>query len=177
VDVGTINSYWQAHMDLLTPSKLNLFDRNWIIHTRTEERPPSWIENGAVIENSMVSNGCQIKKGARVIRSILSPGVIVESDAVIEESIILTDAVIESGAKVVRSVLDKRSRIGKNACVGGSTPENLQIAMIGKNSNVPNNAIVKPGGTVGCDVTSSDYASGVVESGVYIQTRRLPNEI
>jgi glucose-1-phosphate adenylyltransferase len=177
VDVGTVISFWQAHMDLLTPSKLNLYDRNWIIHTRTEERPPSWIEQGAVVENSMVSNGCQIKKGARVIRSILSPGVIVESNALIQESIILTDAVIESGASVVRSVLDKRSHIGKNAVVGGSSADAPQIAMIGKNSIVPHDSTIKPGGTVGCDVTSTDYAGSIVESGVYIQTRRLPNEI
>lgn len=177
VDVGTVNSYWQAHMDLLAPTTtLNLFDRDWIIHTRTEERPPSWIEQGAVIENSMVSNGCQIKTGARVVRSILSPGVVVESGAVIEESIILTDCHIEAGAVITRSVLDKRAQIGKSAHIGGVS-ETLHVAMVGKNAVVPAGAQIKPGGIIGCDVTISDYAGAVVESGVYIQTRRLPNEI
>ncbi len=177
VDVGTVNSYWQAHMDLLTPNtNLNLYDRNWIIHTRTEERPPSWIEQGAVVENSMVSSGCQIKTGARVVRSILSPGVVIESGAVVEESIILTDCHIESGATVIRSVLDKRALIGKNAQIGGLA-DTLHVAMVGKNSAVPAGVQIRPGGIVGCDVTVSDYAGAVVESGVYIQTRRLPNEI
>jgi len=177
VDVGTVNSYWQAHMDLLAPgNNLNLYDRSWIIHTRTEERPPSWVEQGTLIENSMVSNGCQIKNGARVVRSILSPGVIVENGAVIEESIILTDCHIEAGAAVIRSVLDKRAQIGKNAQVGGYS-DSLHVAMVGKNSEVPAGAEIKPGGIVGCDVTLSDYSGTIVESGVYIQTRRLPNEI
>jgi glucose-1-phosphate adenylyltransferase len=178
VDVGTINSYWQAQMDLLSPtSGINLYNRNWIIHTRTEERAPSWIEQGAIIENSMVSNGCMIKKGARVIRSILSAGVIVEEDARIEESVVLTDAHIGAGATIIRSVLDKQVRIEKNVVVGGNTGDALRVAMVGKNSTVPEGILVKPGGIVGCDVTLSDYSGSVVESGVYIQTRRLPNEI
>ena len=109
VDVGTVNSYWQAHMDLLSQNtSFNLYDRNWVIHTRTEERPPMWIEQGAVIEDSLISNGCIIKKGAHVTRSILSPGVIVEAGVVVEESIILTDTYLDIGSSVIRSVLDKQ---------------------------------------------------------------------
>jgi glucose-1-phosphate adenylyltransferase len=178
VDVGTVNSYWQAHMDLLSPStSFNLYDRNWVIHTRTEERPPTWMEQGAVVEDSMISSGCIIRKGARVTRSFLSPGVIVETGAVVEESIILTDAFLDIDSSVIRAVLDKRVRIGKKVTIGGRTGVDLQIAMVGKNSIVPEGMKVLPGGIVGCDVTVSDYAGSVVESGVYIQTRRLPNEV
>ncbi len=178
VDVGTVNSYWQAHMDLLSPStSFNLYDRNWIIHTRTEERPPTWVEQGALVEDSMISSGCIIRKGARVTRSFLSPGVIVEAGAVVEESIILTDTFLDIDSSVIRAVLDKRVRIGKKVTVGGRTGVDLQIAMVGKNSIVPEGMKVLPGGIVGTDVTVSDYAGSVVESGVYIQTRRLANEV
>src|SRR5512136_2494743 len=78
MDVGTINSYWQAHMDLLSPNPpLKLYDRSWIIHTRTEERPPSRILDHAFIYASMLSDGCRVQENARVESSVLSPGVIV----------------------------------------------------------------------------------------------------
>ena len=178
VDVGTINSYWQAHMDLLANTiPFNLYNRDWVIHTRTEERPPNHIEKGAIIENSMICDGCIIKKGARVIHSVLSPGVVIEEGATVEELIVLTDAVIGSGSKIMRSVLDKRARIEKNVIIGGHTGVDLQVAMVGKNSIVPEGVTIKSGGIVGTDVNPADYSGNIVESGVYIQTRRLPNEV
>jgi glucose-1-phosphate adenylyltransferase len=178
VDVGTVNSYWQAHMDLLTPEKpINLFDRDWVIHTRTEERAPSWIEQDAKVEDSMICNGCIIKKGARVVRSVLSPGVIVESGALVEESIILTDSVIGANSTIRRAILDKRVMIGSDVKIGDISGYELQLAMVGKNSTVPNRMVIQPGGMVGTDVTGSDYYGPVVESGVHVHTRRLPNEI
>lgn len=178
VDVGTINSYWQAHMDLLADTiPFNLYNRDWVIHTRTEERPPNRIEKGAIIENSMICDGCIIKKGARVIHSVLSPGVTVEEGVIVEESILLTDAYLEKGSKVIRSVLDKRAHIGQNVTVGGHTGVELLVAMVGKNSIVPEGVIVKPGGVVGTDVSAVDYTVNVVEPGIYVQTKRQANEV
>jgi glucose-1-phosphate adenylyltransferase len=74
VDVGTIEAYWQAHMDLLTDKpRLDLLDREWIIHTRSEERPPANIRNTATIKHSLITNGCVIE--GTVEHSVLSPGV------------------------------------------------------------------------------------------------------
>ncbi len=76
VDVGTVNSYWQAHMDLLSEQPpIDLNDRSWVIHTRTEERPPVRIARGAEIWDSLITDGCVITSGAQVERSVLSPGV------------------------------------------------------------------------------------------------------
>ncbi len=98
VDVGTIDAYWQTHMELLeSPPPLNLNDRNWIIHTRSEERPPVRIEAGAIVADSLITDGSVIATGARVERSVLSPGVYVGPNAVVRESIILTDTFIEAG--------------------------------------------------------------------------------
>ena len=82
-------------MDLLaTPPSVNLNDRSWILHTRTEERPPVWIAKGSQVTDSLITDGCEIAPGAIVERSVLSPGVLVRSGAVIRESIVLTSTEI-----------------------------------------------------------------------------------
>jgi glucose-1-phosphate adenylyltransferase len=178
VDVGTVNSYWQAHMDLIaTPPAFDLFQRNWIIHTRTEEQPPAFLSQNSCVEGSLISNGCIIEEGARVIRSVLSPGVRVRSGAVIEESIVLTDSTIGAGAQILRSVIDKRVTIQDEVTVGAILSDRLSVAMVGKNATVPKNMVVEPGGMVGTDVAPSDYLTTVVQTGAYIQTRRLPYEL
>jgi glucose-1-phosphate adenylyltransferase len=178
VDVGTVNSYWQAHMDLIaSPPAFDLFKRDWIIHTRTEEQPPAFLHRNSYVEGSLISNGCVIEENARVVRSILSPGIRVKAGAVIEESIVLTDSSIRSGASVIRSVIDKRVTIEENAAVGGLLADRLSVAMVGKNAIVPRNVVIEPGGMVGTDVAHSDYLTNVVQAGSYIQTRRLPNEL
>ncbi len=178
VDVGTVSSYWQAHMDLLKePPTFDLYDRSWIIHTRSEERPPVKIESGAVVDDSLICDGCIIETGAQVVRSVLSPGVIVKGGALVKESIILTDTTIESQARVQRAVLDKQVSIGSKAQVGDVVLEEMHIAMVGKGSTVPPQMVIEPGGIVGTDVIASDYPGEMVKTGEFVQTRRLPNEL
>jgi glucose-1-phosphate adenylyltransferase len=179
VDVGTVSSYWQAHMDLLkTPPPMDLHDRNWVIHTRTEERPPVWIASGADVQDSMITDGCIIEAGAHVIRSILSPGVVIRAGAVVEESVLLTDVIVEEGAHVQRAILDKRVNVGRNSLIGGDMAEqNPQISMVGKNAVLPDQIIIRPGASVGADATPEDFDHLEIESGEFVQTRRLPNEI
>jgi glucose-1-phosphate adenylyltransferase len=180
VDVGTVNSYWRSHMDLLVkPSPIDLNDRKWIVHTRTEERPPVWLAKGARIEDSMVADGCEIYPGACVGRSVLSPGVIVREGAVVRESIILTDSVIQSNAKIERAILDKKTWIGPDAIVGSiAQDENIRIPMIGKNSRVAASMVVEPGAVIGPDVIELDYLDiKLVRSQDFVQTKRLPYEI
>ena len=179
VDVGTVSSYWQAHMDQLEDKPpFDLNNRSWIIHTRTEERPPVWIARGAEVENSMICDGCEIAPGARVVRSVLSPGVLVRPGAVVCESILLTETVVEAGAVVERAIVDKRTHIQENARVGGmvSGPEPV-ITMVGKNSEVPPGFTIEAGAVVGTDVSADDYPSNVVRGEDYIQTKRLAHEV
>lgn len=180
VDVGTVYSYWKAHMDLLTtPPILNLHDPNWIIHTRSEERPPMRVERGAVFEDSLLCNGCLIESGAKVIRSVLSPGVHVQSGATVVDSILLTDVVVGNNSIIERSVIDKRSHIATGCHIGTQAGDELdsKIAMVGKNCRIPDGMTMEPGAMVGCDVIPSDFTSNLILSGEYIQTRRLPNEL
>jgi glucose-1-phosphate adenylyltransferase len=179
VDVGTVDSYWQAHMDLLvTPSPINLNDRSWVIHTRTEERPPVWIADGAKVSDSLITDGCEIDQGARIEGSILSPGVHVKEGAVVRESVVLTAATIEPGALVERTIIDKQVTVGSNSRVGGTpTGGELAVSMVGKNSHIPAGIVVEPGAIIATDVIDTDYTSEIVRAGDYIQTKREPYEV
>ena len=178
VDVGTIESYLQSHMDLLgAPPSFDLYDRSWIIHTRTEERPPVNIHAGAVIEDSTICDGSIIEENTRITRCVISPGVRVKSGSVIEGSIILTDTVINNDTTIERAILDKRIIIGNGCKIGGKMKENKSIAMVGRHTILPPGTIIDAGGTVGPDVIPEDLTDSFVRSGEYIQTRRLPNEI
>ena len=178
VDVGTVNSYWQSHMDLLsTPPALDLYNRNWVIHTRTEERPPAKVMNGAIVEDSMICDGCIIEPGAEVIRSILSPGVHVRSGSVIRESVLLTDVTIGHDVRLERAILDKRVCVGEGSRIGDMGLGDISIPMVGKNAVLPPRIVVEPGASIGVDCVVSDFSSEIIRSGMYIQTRRLPNEV
>jgi len=179
MDVGTILSYWQAHMDMLSPNPpLKLYDRSWVVHTRTEERPPVRIPQNACVFASMISDGCYIQENASVESSVLSPGVIVRPGAVVRESIILTDTIIESGAVIERAILDKHVHVEQYAHVGGgiANPQ-IQLAVVGKNSIIPAGMIIEPGATISTDVVASDYSGMVVKSGEVVETKRQPYEI
>jgi glucose-1-phosphate adenylyltransferase len=146
-DVGTVDGYWQAHMDLLDEHPgLDLYDRDWIIHTRSEERAPGRIGPTANVHRSLVSHGCQI--WGTVEHSVLSPGVRVDPGAVVRDSIVMFDSVIRAGAVVDHAILDKEVTVGPNAVVGMGadfdTPNrqepgrlNTGITVIGKRAVIP----------------------------------------
>ena len=125
-DVGTIDSLWEANMDLLNPSDpLKLYDPSWKIYTEDVTTPPHYVGADAVVKNAYVTQGCTIKgevtgsvlftnakvgKNARIIDSVLMPGVIVEDDAVV------TRALVADGV-----------RIGKGAIVGTADSANIML--------------------------------------------------
>ncbi|MBW7882707.1 MAG: glucose-1-phosphate adenylyltransferase subunit GlgD [Caldilineaceae bacterium] len=150
-DVGTVQAYWEANMSLLTEEPaLNLYDPDWVVHTRSEERAPVKIGANAQVGGSLISNGCYIE--GIVERSVLSPGVFVEEGAVVRDSVILHDSVIKAGAVVDRAVIDDAVVIGANARVGDgddSTPNqaipevfNTGITLIGEHSVVPEGLVL-----------------------------------
>ena len=155
VDIGTIESYWRAHMDLLLqPSALNLNDRSWIIHTRTDERPPSLIDRGSSVQASLVTEGVVIAPGAIVERSVLSPGVSIGPGAVVRDSILFTDSRVEAGARVERAIIDKNVTVGQNARIGSLTDADgsLGITIIGKNVQIAAGLQVERGTSISPDV-------------------------
>ena len=179
MDVGTYQSYWQAHMDMLSPTpKLKLYNRDWIIHTRTEERAPARLPASAHVYASMICDGCYIGADSRVESSVLSPGVVIRPGAVVRESIILTDSYIESGAVIERAIIDRNCHIGANTRVGwGVADSNIRLALVGKNCTIPAGYVVEPEEQIGTDVIETDFEANVIRTGQYIQTRRLANEV
>lgn len=176
MDVGTVSSYWQSHMDLLSPNPpLKLYDRRWVIHTRTEERPPVRFPESSSVYASMITDGCFIESGAQVESSVLSPGVIVRPGAVVRESILLTDCVVGSGAVVERAVLDKQVQVGENVRIGGGVHQpDIKIALVGKNSKLPPGLVVEPGAEISTDVMEDDFDELYVKDGQLIKTKRKP---
>ena len=178
MDVGTLESYWQAHMGLLeTPPSLELNDRGWIIHTKTEERSPARIETGAVVDNSLICDGCVLESGSKVIHSILSPGVRVSKNSIIQDSIILTDTSIGSESVIHQSIVDKKVTIGTGVRMGAPLLDTLKITVIGRNAFIPDGTTIESNVTIGTDVHGPDLPLPRIPFGTTIYTRRLPNEL
>jgi glucose-1-phosphate adenylyltransferase len=182
-DVGTIESYWRANMELLDDHPaLDLYDRDWVIHTRSEERAPARIGPTANVHRSLISHGCQV--AGTVERSVLSPGVRVDPGAIVRDSVIMFDTVIRAGAVVDRSIIDKEVSIGPNAVVGtGSdftTPNrqeptrlNTGITVIGKRATVPAGARIGRNVRIAENVRPSDFSSKTVRSGGSVERRAV----
>lgn len=179
-DVGTVQSYWEAHMELLKDRPaFDLYDPSWVIHTRSEERPPAHIRSGAQVASSLISHGCIIK--GRVERSVLSPGVVVEENAVVRDSIVLFDTVIGADSVIDRAILDKEVIVGKNCQVGygdDMTPNRLEpsrlntgITLVGKRVHLPDNLKVGRNCKIGTDLRPEDFPTDTLASGETIEDR------
>lgn len=152
-DVGTIDSLWEANMDLLSPSvPLDLYDPSWKIYSRNNNMPPQYIGDNANIENSMISEGSEID--GTVDFSIVFSGVTVEEGATVNYSIVMPGAVIESGAVVEYAIVGSDSVIKSGAHIGAS-PETIEnrddwgIAVVGHNVVVSENKVVEPKQIIG----------------------------
>jgi glucose-1-phosphate adenylyltransferase len=173
-DAGTIQAYYEANMSLLAEKPgLDLYDPNWVIHTRSEERPGALIGATARVDGNLLSDGCRVE--GTVSRSIISPGVYIAPGAVVRDSIIMTDAVIEEGAQVERAILDKRVRVEAGARLGwgdDNTPNqehpdrlNTGITLVGKRAIVPAGVTVGRNVVIHPRVTKRSYPGTEVASG------------
>jgi glucose-1-phosphate adenylyltransferase len=165
-DVGTVESYWQTSLDLLSDKPgIDLYDRGWLIYTKSEERAPALIGPQAKVSRSMVSHGCVIH--GTVEHSILSPGVRVEAGATVRDSIVMFDTVIGAGASVDRAILDKDCVVGDHARVGDGDdlrpnrqePERLfaGITLVGKRARVPAGMVIGRNCRVDPGVDEADF--------------------
>ena len=135
-DVGTIDSLWEANMDLLgTHPALNLADESWRIYSRHSASAPQYVGEKAVIENSSITEGCEIYGTVR--NSVLGTGVKVLAGAVVEDSVIFDDVIIGENAKISYSIIDSYVTVGASAMVGKPKAEAKGITVIGTNIDVP----------------------------------------
>ena len=148
-DVGTIPSLWEANMEVLDPenSGIDLFDENWKIYSRNSGMTAHKISPSAVVENSMITDGCRVD--GTVKHSILFAGVKVEAGAVVEDAVVMGNAVIKAGAQVKHCIVAENAVIGENAIVG-AMPEGDQkgVATIGPDVAVGAGAKIGPNAMV-----------------------------
>ncbi len=135
-DVGTIDSLWEANMDLLgAHPALNLTDESWRIYSRHSASTPQYVGENAVIENSSITEGCEIYGTVR--NSVLGTGVKVLAGAIVEDAVIFDDVIIGENAKISYSIIDSNVTVGASSIVGKPKAEAKGITVIGTNVDVP----------------------------------------
>jgi len=182
-DVGTLESYWQANMELIkTLPEFNLYETFWKIYTNSDHQPPQYTGANAKIEASIISDGSEVY--GEVFNSVLGPDVVVEENAIVRDSIIMGNTVIGQGAYLERCIIDERCRIGKNTKIGigenipnESKPNiyNTGITVIGDNTFVPEDVSIGKncvlfGKTKPCDYPNNRLESGksIIDEGVQL---------
>ncbi|WP_125153543.1 glucose-1-phosphate adenylyltransferase [Clostridium rectalis] len=130
-DVGTIESYWQASMDLLNENnELNLYEKHWKIYSQNFAKTPQYIGYNAKVQNSMISDGCTVN--GEVINSILFPGVYLGEKSKVVNSVVLPGVFIEDGVVVDKAIVGSNTFIGKNNVIKDSE----EIVLIGEGTKI-----------------------------------------
>ena len=154
-DVGTIESLWEANMDLLsTPMPIDLHDKKWRIYARNPGMAPHYIAKGATVNDSLITEGCEVY--GTVDHSVLFAGVTVEEGANVRDSVIMPGAVIHRGAVVRRAIVAENAVVGAGTCVGEAEGN---IAVIGQNVTLPAGVQV----TAGQQVDETTFAEAKAE--------------
>jgi glucose-1-phosphate adenylyltransferase len=169
-DIGTMEAYYQANMELVHQPLSFSLNTRWSILTQDEGNLPSpKISGQGIVKDSLISPGCVIK--GEVHNSILSPGVLVEEKALVRDSIVMAETIIGEHSVVERSILDEGVRVGEFCYVGLKTSRILDdagIAVLGKDVMIPshtaicNSCMVLPG------VGPGDFVKHVVHPGTVV---------
>ncbi|MBE6638000.1 MAG: glucose-1-phosphate adenylyltransferase [Ruminococcaceae bacterium] len=148
-DVGTVNSLWEANMDLLgSEPTFDLYDKNWRIFSRNHAYQAQYIGSDAIVENSLVTEGSEIH--GTVINSILSGGVYVAPGAVVKDAVLMDGVRILSGAHVTNAIIDGGTVVGIGAVVGAEAAEDgtRKVVVIGNGVTVEPGTCVEAGAIV-----------------------------
>jgi glucose-1-phosphate adenylyltransferase len=178
-DVGTIQAYWEANMDVITPNS-GISPQKWEIRTNVEaegrpsDRAPARFSTTSIISNSLISAGSHIR--GTVINSVLAPGVIVEEGAVVKNSILFTDCIVKKNAVVDLSILDKRVVAGAESIIGHGEhfdivnaiePTHLYsgITIVGKGTKVPQGTQIGRNCVIDSKVDETHFSTGIIADG------------
>lgn len=150
-DVGTIDSLWDANIDLLNPNiGLDLSDPDWKIYSRSPVAPPHYVAPSGIIQNSLIAEGCSIS--GNIDSSVLFSNVTIEEGAEVNFSIIMPGVTVKSGAQINYSIIAEQSLIEENAVVGQdpnvepykADRDSWGVAVVGAGIKIGKNAIVTP---------------------------------
>lgn len=146
-DVGTIDSLFEANMDLLGDNpKFDVTDSSWKIQSRSPLAPPHYVGDGAKSVNSIIMSGCEIY--GTVENSILASDVTIEKGAIVKNSIIMSGAKISKDSKVEYSIIDEETKVGENSVIGQPKEDGKGIAVIGRNVTLPNGTTILGGAMI-----------------------------
>ena len=145
-DVGTLESLWDANMDMLSRGDLDLLEDSWPIYARLPSQPPAYIGKSSLVEHSVVTQGCEI--GGTVKNSVLSPGARVEDGAEVSYSVLMPGVTVKRGAVVRYAILGENCQVEAGAQVGGEPenydPEAWGITVLGPGAVIAAGETVKP---------------------------------
>jgi glucose-1-phosphate adenylyltransferase len=172
-DVGTIESYWAANMELIkTIPEFNLYEDFWKIYTNNDYQAPQYTGENASVKTSLISEGCMIY--GTVENSVISKNVVIEEGAVVKDSIIMENCTIGANTVIERCIIDQNTNIGANIKMGVGEnivnelkPKiyNTGITVIGANTNVPDGITIGKNCVIFGDTKPEMYADNTLESG------------
>ena len=145
-DVGTLESLWDANMDMLSRGDLDLLEDSWPIYARLPAAPPAFIGKGALVEHSVVTQGCDV--AGTVKNSVLSPNVLIEEGAEVHYSVLMPGVTVKKGSVIRYAIIGEDCTIEEKAVVGNSpencTPENWGITVLGPGTAISAGETVAP---------------------------------
>ena len=172
-DVGTLNSYWEANMELIDiVPEFNLYEEYWKIYTKSEILPPQYFAETSLVERSIIGEGSEIS--GQVYNSVIGCGVTIGKDTVIRDSIIMNGTVIGDGCELNKAIVAEKAIIGNNVKLGiGEEVENEtdphiynhSIATVGEKSVIPDGITVGKNTCVFGTTTAEDYPDNCLASG------------
>jgi len=184
-DIGTVESYWQANMEILEMSQAFLSDVDWPLYTKELECPPTKICKSATVTNCLLSGGCKIE--GHVEHSILSPGAQVAEGAVVKDSIIMDYTEIGRDSIVDRSILDKEVVVeagchigfGNDFRINRNYPRvlNTGLTIVGKQAMIPYGTRLGRNCIIYDNVAGADFPSSKIQSGDTVKPKRKPIRI
>ena len=145
-DVGTLESLWDANMDMLSRGDLDLLESSWPIYARLPSEPPAFIGKDALVEHSVITQGCEVD--GKVLNSVLSPAVRIEEGAEVQYSVLMPGVTVEKGAVVKYAILGENCHVAAGAKIGDSPevcdPDAWGIAVLGPGTAIAADEIVLP---------------------------------
>ena len=145
-DVGTLESLWDANMDMLSRGDLDLLEDSWPIYARLPSQPPAYIGKSSLVEHSVVTQGCEIT--GTVKNSVLSPGARVEDGAEVHYSVLMPGVTVKRGAVVRYAILGENCQVDAGAVVGADPescePDEWGITVLGPGTAIAAGEMVKP---------------------------------
>lgn len=172
-DVGTLNSYWEANMELIDiVPEFNLYEEYWKIYTKSEILPPQYLSADSVAERSIIGEGSSIY--GKVYNSVIGCGVTIGSDTVVRDSIIMNNATIQSGCQIEKAIIAENAQIGDHVTLGaGEEAENETaphiynhgLVTVGEKTVIPSGITIGKNTVISGNTVPEDYDNSTLASG------------